>query len=56
MLDGSVISRNEAMIEIITDAAKANFLGIKKDIIEKFASDCFGRKMSVTIKTSMRRP
>ena len=52
MLDGSVISRNEAMIEIITDAAKANFLGIKKDIIEKFASDCFGRKMSVTIKTS----
>ena len=33
MLDGSVRSRNEAMIEIITDAAKATLSGIKKDII-----------------------
>ncbi len=51
-LDGCAISRHEASVEITTDAAKASFLGIMKDTIEKFASDCFGKKMSVTIKTS----
>ncbi|MBI5235674.1 MAG: DNA polymerase III subunit gamma/tau [Deltaproteobacteria bacterium] len=50
-LDGSVISRGEASVEISTDAANASFLVLKKDTIEKFASDCFGKKMSVTITT-----
>lgn len=52
MLDASVINRREATIEIATEPSRAKFLEIKKDILEQFASECFGMKMSVTIKAS----